>query len=95
MFALDSMLLELALEIKQEILAILDEILSLKGRGAGFTDKTPLLGAIPELDSMAVVALITTLEERFGFSIDDDEIDGATFATLGSLVDFVQGKLTV
>ena len=89
------MLLELALEIKQEILAILDEILSLKGRGAGFTDKTPLLGAIPELDSMAVVALITTLEERFGFSIDDDEIDGATFATLGSLVDFVQGKLTV
>jgi acyl carrier protein len=44
---------------------------------------------------MAVVALITTLEERFGFSIDDDEIDGATFATLGSLVDFVQGKLTV
>jgi len=94
MFALDSMLLELALQIKQEILAILDEILSLKGRGASFTSKTPLLGAIPELDSMAVVALITTLEERFGFSIDDDEIDGATFATLGSLVDFVQGKLT-
>ena len=95
MLAPDSMPLELALEIEQEILAILDEILSLKGRGASFTDKTPLLGAIPELDSMAVVALITTLEERFGFSIDDDEIDGTTFATLGSLVDFVQGKLTV
>ena len=94
MLAHDSMPLELAMEIKQEILAILDEALSLKGRGASFVDNTPLLGAIPELDSMAVVALITTLEERFGFSIDDDEIDGATFATLGSLVDFVQGKLT-
>jgi acyl carrier protein len=89
------MSLEPVLEIKQEILAILDEILSLKGRSASFTEKTPLLGTIPELDSMAVVALITTLEERFGFSIDDDEIDGATFATLGSLVDFVQGKLTI
>ena len=92
MLAPDSTPLEPALEVKQEILAILDEILSLKGRGASFTDNTPLLGAIPELDSMAVVALITTLEERFGFSIDDDEIDGATFATLGSLVDFVQVK---
>ena len=93
MFALDSMLLELALEIKQEILAILDEILSLKGRGASFTDKTPLLGAIPELDSMAVVALITTLEERFEFAMDDDEVDGSTFATVGSLVHFVEQKL--
>lgn len=81
------------MDITQEILAILDEILSLNGRGAGFNEKTPLLGAIPELDSMAVVALITTLEERFGFSIEDDEIDGATFATLGSLIEFVQSKL--
>jgi len=88
----DSMSLELALEIKQEILAILDEILSLNGRSAAFNEKTPLLGAIPELDSMAVVAVITTLEERFGFSIEDDEIDGATFATLGALVEFVQWK---
>lgn len=81
------------MEIKQEILAILDEILSLKGRAAGFDEKTPLLGAIPELDSMAVVTLITSLEERFGFSIDDDEIDGATFTTVGSLIEFVEAKV--
>jgi len=74
-------------------LAILDETRSLGGRSGGFTDRTPLLGAIPELDSMAVVAVITNLEERFGFSIDDDEIDGATFATVGSLVDFVERKV--
>ena len=42
---------------------------------------------------MAVVAVITNLEERLGFSIDDDEIDGATFATVGSLVDFVERKV--
>ena len=81
------------MEIKNEVVAVLDEVLSLKGRANEFTLDTPLLGAIPELDSMAVVALITTLEERFGFTVDDDEIDGSVFASLATLIDFVQGKL--
>ena len=83
------------MDIKNEVLSVLDEVLSLKGRADSFTLDTQLLGAIPELDSMAVVALITTLEERFGFIVDDDEIDGAVFASVGTLVDFVQCKLTV
>lgn len=78
---------------EKEVLSLLDEILSLNGRSAEFSINTPLLGAIPELDSMAVVALITGMEERFGFSVDDDEIEGSTFATVGSLVEFVEGKL--
>lgn len=81
------------MDIKQEMLSILDEVLSLGGRGLAFTRDTSLLGAIPELDSMAVVALIGIMEERFGFVVDDDEIDGSVFASVGSLVDFVQGKL--
>jgi len=72
---------------------VLDEALSLKGRSASFTRDTPLLGAIPELDSMAVVSLITSLEDRFGIAVDDDDIDGDTFASVGTLVDFVGGKL--
>lgn len=78
---------------EKEVLSLLDEILSLNGRSAEFSTNTPLLGAIPELDSMAVVALITGMEERFGFSVDDDEIEGSTFATVGSLVEFVEGKM--
>ena len=78
---------------QQEVLALLDEILSLNGRAAAFTANTALLGAIPELDSMAVVGLITGMEERFGFITEDDEIDGSTFATVGSLVSFVEAKL--
>ena len=81
------------MDIRKEVLAVLDEALSLNGRANAFTDDTPLLGAIPELDSMAVVTIITTLEERFGISVDDDEIDGATFATVGALVEFVAEKL--
>jgi acyl carrier protein len=84
---------EIELNITQEVLRVLDEVLSLNGRSAAFTPDTPLLGAIPELDSMAVVTLITTLEERFGLVVDDDDIDGSTFSTVGSLADFVSGKL--
>lgn len=81
------------MDTQQEVLRALDEVLSLGGRAMAFGSDTPLLGAVPELDSMAVVSLITTLEERFGISVDDDDIDGATFATVGSLTAFVAGKL--
>lgn len=80
------------MDVLQEVLRTLDEVLSLKGRGLAFTRDTHLLASIPELDSMAVVSLITSLEERFGIIVDDDEIDGATFATVGSLADFVGAK---
>lgn len=82
-----------SMNLVREVTRVLDEVLSLGGRASAFTRDTHLLGAIPELDSMAVVSLITTLEERFGFMVDDDEIDGATFATVGSLVDFVNAKV--
>lgn len=81
------------MDISSEVVSVLDEVLSLRGRASRFALDTPLLGAIPELDSMAVVALITAIEERFGFTVDDDEIDGSVFTSLGSLIDFVQGKL--
>lgn len=81
------------MDVLKEVMRVLDEVLSLNGRASGFTRQTALLGAIAELDSMAVVTLITTLEERMGITVDDDEIDGATFASVGSLVDFVAGKL--
>ena len=81
------------MDISKEVLRILDEVLSLEGRALSFTRETPLLGAIPELDSMAVVALITSLEEQLGISVSDDEVDGSTFATVGSLTDFVSAGL--
>jgi acyl carrier protein len=81
------------MDVTQEVKLVLDEILSLNGRSAAFTRETHLLGAIPELDSMAVVSLITRLEEHFGLTVEDDDMDGSTFATVGSLADFVSEKL--
>ena len=57
--------------------------------GAG----TRLLGELPEFDSMAVVTVLTALEERYGFVVDDDEIDAETFETVASLTRFVEQKL--
>jgi len=79
-------------DVRREVLSVLESVLNLRGRASSFDLDSPLLGSVPELDSMAVVSVITSLEERFGFVVEDDEIDGATFATVGSLVAFVEGK---
>jgi acyl carrier protein len=54
---------------------------------------TALLGNLPELDSMAVISLITAIEQHFGIDVDDDEISARHFATLGTLASFVELKL--
>ena len=76
-----------------DVKMVVASALQLGARGKAMNASTPLLGAIPELDSMAVVNVITALEEHFGISVADDEIGAATFATLGSLSAFVEQKL--
>jgi acyl carrier protein len=75
-----------------EVKATLIDVLSLGDAGQRLTADSPLLGSLPELDSMAVVSLIGALEERFGIAIDDDDLSASTFETLGSLADFVAAK---
>ena len=79
--------------LEKEVIAILDSALGLRGRAASFNRDTALLGAVPELDSMAVLAVITQLEERFGIQIADDEIDGAAFASVASLTDWLSSQV--
>ena len=81
------------MNLQQEVLAVLDEVLSLGGRALLYDRETPLLGSVAELDSMAVVTLLTTLEDRFGIAVSDDEVDGSTFETAGSLIDFVAARV--
>lgn len=77
----------------EEVRNILSDVLSLGERRNSLNEGSPLLGAIPELDSMAVVNVITALEEHFDITIDDDEISAKTFETVGSLAQFVGQKL--
>ena len=76
-----------------DVKRVLGSTLQLGKRLEAMNAGTPLLGAIPELDSMAVVSLITALEEKFDITVEDDEIGAANFETLGSLVAFIEQKL--
>lgn len=77
----------------EEVKQILADVLQLGDSVNDFQEDTALLGALPEFDSMAVIGIITGLEERYDFEVTDDEIDGEVFETLGSLIAFVEKKL--
>jgi acyl carrier protein len=72
--------------------AVVVHVLGLEDRADALDPSTPLLGSVPELDSMAVVELVTALEERFGLEFDDADITGDVFETLGSLATFVNSQ---
>jgi acyl carrier protein len=76
-----------------DVKSILRDALQIGDRANNFDSATPLLGHVPELDSMAVVTVLTAIEETFDFEVDDDEMTATTFDTVGSLVDFVEQKL--
>ena len=75
-----------------EIREILRDTLQLGDRADELTAESPLLGSIPEFDSMAVVTVLTMIEEEYDISIDDDEVSADIFETVGSLSEFVKTK---
>jgi acyl carrier protein len=79
--------------VLDEVRTVVGSALQLGARAKSLNEDSALLGAVPELDSIAVVNVITALEEHFGISVADDEIDASSFETLGSLARFVEGKL--
>lgn len=80
-------------EIDATVRAVLCDVLGLSAeRAAAFDASTPLFGALPELDSMAVAGVLTELEDRLGIVIEDDEVDGDMLETFGALTNFVTAK---
>lgn len=77
----------------EEVRVIVADSLQLSGRASEWDRDTALLGALPELDSMSVVHIMTAIEEHFGFPIEDDEVTAEVFESLGTLVDFVDARL--
>jgi acyl carrier protein len=73
--------------------AVLADVLGIsEERVSGFTEASPLFGALPEFDSMAVAGLLTELEERLGIFIEDHEVDADMLETYGSLLTFARAK---
>jgi acyl carrier protein len=80
-------------EIDRTIRAVLRDVLALsEERVAAFDAETPLFGALPELDSMAVAGVLTEIEDRLGIIIEDDEVDGEMLETFGALSEFATAK---
>ena len=76
----------------EDVRKILVETLGIENRAGSLTASTPLFGSLPELDSLAVVELVTALEDRFNIVVDDSEFTGDTFETVGTLAEFVERK---
>lgn len=75
-----------------EVKTLVAETLGIQDRLGSMDASTRLLGELPELDSMAVVELLTAMESKFGFEIDDTEFIADAFETLGTLASFVDAN---
>jgi acyl carrier protein len=82
------------MDVTDNLRRILRDALQLGERAGRLTRDSALLGGIAEFDSMAVVTVLTMIEEEFGFAVADDEVSADTFRTLGTLADYVSGKLS-
>ena len=76
-----------------QIKGILRDTLHLGARAGSLSESSQLLGGLPEFDSIAVITVLTTIQDEFGIEVNDDEITTDVFETLGSLVSFVDSKL--
>ena len=80
-------------DVDATLRAVLVDVLGLnRDRVSRFDQATPLFGALPEFDSMAVAGLLTELEERLGILIEDHEVDADMLESFGSLLSFAKLK---
>jgi acyl carrier protein len=80
------------MNVQDQLKVLLNDVLHLEGRIASWNQDMPLLGSLPELDSLAIVGVVSAIEQTFGFAIEDDEISADTLATLQSLTQFIERK---
>ena len=79
--------------ILDDVKNVLAQTLQIGEKMKRYGASTALFGSIPEFDSMAVITVVGALEQKFGITIEDEDITADTFKTIGSLSDFVQRKL--
>jgi acyl carrier protein len=77
----------------EDVRAVLDEVLQLHDRVNSLLPETPLLGNLPELDSMAIITVITALEDKFNIVVEDDDDISAAFETMTSLMRYIENKM--
>jgi acyl carrier protein len=76
-----------------DVKSVVVETLGIEDRADALDADTPLLGSLPELDSMAGLELVLELEQRFAITIEGEDVTADVFETLASLTSFVDKKL--
>ncbi len=79
--------------IVSQVKSLIGEVLGMADRVEAMDSSTPLLGSLPELDSMAVLEVVQSLEDRFGITMDDADLSAEDFETVGTLADYVEARL--
>lgn len=77
----------------EQVLEVLAESLPLPETTYEMGEQAPLLGTIPDLDSMAITGIIAGLEKSFDIVFEEDELDAGAFQTVGTLRDLVAAKM--
>lgn len=55
--------------------------------------ETPLLGGLPDFNSLTIATVVESIEEQLGCIIEDEELTGELFETVGTLAQFVETKI--
>jgi acyl carrier protein len=79
--------------MQEEVKQLLVERLKLERTAASIGDDEPLFG--PEglgLDSIDALELVLGLEQRYGVTIDDQQVGSQVLATVSSIVQFLAEK---
>lgn len=82
-----------AVEVGLILRTVLAEVLGAGQAADSFSDDTPLLKALPQLDPFTVAGLISELETRLRIRIDDWELDLSHLRTFGTLSRFLMEKV--
>jgi acyl carrier protein len=84
--------MDVAVSSFHEVAFVVTKTLGIEDRAGRLSPTTPLLDSIPEFDSQAVLDVILALEQHFGVTIDNDEVTGELFETLGTLAALIERK---
>jgi len=81
---------------REEIVAQVRDFLTTRhqlGDHAAFGESTGLLGQGVGLDSVEALQLVARMEETFGLTIADEDLDAAHFRTVGTFTLFIEQRL--
>jgi acyl carrier protein len=80
-----------ALTLAQKLVA---SCLQLGDQAGQLDGNTQLLGGFPEFNSLTITAIVSSIEDELDCDVDDEEISGEIFETLGTLASFIDGKMS-